>query len=301
MQEKLRIKNKKNIQRLALGTVQFGLDYGIANQEGQASLAVASDIINKASNAGLDTIDTAIGYGDSEEILGNIGIEKFKIISKLPALSSNSIKIQEWVDQQIQASLSRLGVSRIYGFLLHHPEDLLSEFGNELYDALLNLKQQSIVQKIGISVYTPHEVDAILNKFQIDLIQLPFNILDRRFLNQGYFKIFKDRGIEIHTRSAFLQGILLMPHDDIPKNFNKWNEIWKRWFSWQKETGCSALQACLAYNMSVPEIDRVLVGVQSVDQMNQILHYMSRLNISEFPEFNNVSDELINPSKWTSI
>ena len=141
------------MNRLALGTVQFGLPYGIANQAGQVSRTEANAMLQLALANGIDTLDTAIAYGDSETCLGEVGSQGFRVVTKLPALPDNCADIGDWVQQQVNASLSRLGVVEVYGLLLHRSEQLLGSNGVELYQALQALKDNGQVQKVGVSIY----------------------------------------------------------------------------------------------------------------------------------------------------
>lgn len=141
--------------KLALGTVQFGLEYGVANVVGRPDFHNAASVINLARKLGMDTLDTAIAYGDSESLLGRVGVQDWRVVSKLPAIPENCPNISSWVRQQIQDSLSRLGVSSIYGLLLHCPSQLLEKTGSALFDAVSKLKADGLVSKIGISVYGP--------------------------------------------------------------------------------------------------------------------------------------------------
>jgi len=176
---------RQRVQRLALGTVQFGVAYGVANNDGQVSLPEARQIVGLALGAGIDTIDTAIGYGDSERNLGKIGVPGFKVVTKLPALPDGVADVASWVNGQVDASLSRLGVSRIYGLLLHRPADLLGVNGPELFKTVCALRERSVVEKIGASVYAPEELETLTGKYRFDLVQGPLNILDRRLQRSG--------------------------------------------------------------------------------------------------------------------
>ena len=140
------------MNRLALGTVQFGLPYGIANHSGQVSRAEANDMLQYALANGIDTLDTAIAYGDSETCLGEVGAQGFNVVTKLPALPDRCENVINWTQQQVSMSLSRLGVTKVYGLLLHRSEQLLGSNGVALYQSLQALKDNGQVQKVGISI-----------------------------------------------------------------------------------------------------------------------------------------------------
>ena len=289
------------MNRISLGTVQFGLPYGIANQVGQISRAEARSMLRQAFTHKIDTIDTAITYGESETCLGEAGVKDFKIITKLPAIPDGCLRINEWVEKQLVESLCRLDTNKIYGFLLHRPEQLLGLNGRALYEALERLKRKGMVEKIGISIYSPSELESLTNNFYFDLIQAPFNLIDQRLFSTGWMRRLKDSGVEIHTRSTFLQGLLLMNHADIPKEFVRWSGIFKSWHQWLEENNVSALSASLAFTYSFPEIDRVVVGADSQNQLLEIINAANNLVKTDLPNLACEDESLINPSNWTKL
>lgn len=286
------------MMRLALGTVQFGLPYGIANPSGQVSREQAQSMLNLAAAHGIDILDTAIAYGESETRLGELGIDNFKTITKLPALPEELADVAFWVQSQVEASMARLGTTELYGLLLHRSEQLLSPKGEALYRVLQELKESGLVQKIGISVYSPTELDAICPVFPLDLVQAPFNLVDRRLLDSGWLRRLKAQGVEVHTRSAFLQGLLLMSRTDRPGKFSAWSELWSTWHQWLVERNVGPAQACLGFALAHSEIDRVVVGADNSAQLQQLIAAASAPLLSDFPGIRSDDESLINPSKW---
>ena len=290
-----------NINRIALGTVQFSQDYGVANQTGQVPQPEAQSMLHLADSNGIDTLDTAIAYGDCEKMLGKAGVRRFRVITKLPEAPKGCSDISPWVHEQVLASLARLGVSSMYGLLLHQSAQLLGAQGENLYRSLQELKEKGLVRKIGVSIYNPHDLKEISRTFQFDLIQAPFNLVDRRLEKTGWLKKLKDKGIEIHTRSAFLQGLLLMSPKIIPAKFTSWSDLWSRWHSWLAENKSPAVATCLAFPLSFPEIDRVVVGADSVSQLKQIIEATKNLPAGDFPEISCDDENIIDPSRWAGI
>jgi aryl-alcohol dehydrogenase-like predicted oxidoreductase len=286
------------MNRLALGTVQFGLPYGIANKSGQVSPLEAKAMLQLATASGIDVLDTAIAYGESESCLGGIGSHGYRVVTKLPPVPAECADINVWVEDQISASLNRLGVAAVYGLLLHRSDQLLGANGRDIYLALQGLKKRGWVEKIGVSIYAPSELDAITKRYRLDLVQAPFNLVDRRLLASGWLRRLKGEGIEIHTRSAFLQGLLLMPKTTIPNQFAVWNDLWHTWHEWLGCNDLTALRACLAYPLSFPEIDRVVVGADSTSQLAQVISAANGPPQLVFPELQCEDDKLINPSNW---
>lgn len=287
-------------RRIALGTVQFGMPYGIANQTGQVSEPEAARILAIARESGVDTIDTAIGYYESEAVLGRLGAVAFKVVTKLPRMSADIDDVGGWVQTEVDAALARLRVSRLYGLLLHHAMDLAGPRGAALYAALCALKDRGQADKIGVSIYAPEELAALNSRYKFDLVQGPLNLVDRRLATTGWLRRLKDQGIEIHTRSVFLQGLLLMPRAAVPAKFAPWTALWDRWGSWSAGNGDAALRACLAYPLSLPEVDRVLVGADSAAQFEEVLSNVEDAPAT-VPDLSCEDERLINPANWTKL
>lgn len=285
--------------KLALGTVQFGLPYGIANQSGQVRRDEASQILALARERGIDTLDTAIAYGESERCLGEIGTQGFKVITKLPALPDGVTDIAAWVNDHVQNSLLRLKVKSVYGLLLHRSEQLLGSAAQPMLRALERLKADGIVQKFGVSIYAPHELDAVTQACAIDLVQAPLNLIDRRLATSGWLQRLHDQGVEVHARSVFLQGLLLMPRMAIPEKFTPWTDIFDRWHTWLEENEIAAVEACLAFVGSRTE--RVVVGVDNRFQLQELLQATGKELPMQLPNISCDDERLINPSNWTSL
>jgi aryl-alcohol dehydrogenase-like predicted oxidoreductase len=287
--------------KLALGTVQFGLDYGIANKSGRVPKLEATAILSQAIACGMDTLDTAIAYGDCEDVLGQLGINQWKIITKLPSVPNDYKDPKQWVLDQIKQSMTRLRVGQLYGVLLHRPSQLLEYVGPSLYDALQSVKAAGWTKKIGISVYSPTELEPLFDKYKLDLVQAPLNILDRTLVESGWASKLQRAGVEVHTRSAFLQGLLLMLPHQRPSRFKQWANIWAVWDRWLEDKGLAPLEACLRYLAHLPSIDRVVVGVETVAQLSQIIKATDGGCVS-LPEFGPLEDpRLVNPASWNQL
>ena len=287
--------------KLALGTAQFGLSYGIANKYGQVSLDEARKILAIANESGIDTIDTAIAYGESEVCLGEIGTRGFKVVTKLPALPDGVTDIASWVDDQVQAALCRLKVDFVYALLLHRSQDLVGAVGRPMVKALARLKDEGVVKKIGVSIYAPKELDAAIKACALDLVQAPLNLIDRRLITSGWLQRLHDQGVEVHTRSAFLQGLLLIPRELIHEKFSPWLNLFDHWYAWLQENRVSAAEACLGFVSSQPLIDRVVIGVDNCVQLRELLRAAIKVPPQQLPDLRCEDERLINPSKWNYL
>ena len=289
------------INRLALGTVQFGLDYGIVNKSGRVRPDEVASILNVAADHGIDLLDTAISYGESERVLGVMGVADWKIVSKLPPVPDGISDVPAWIKNQIERSLVRLGAKRLYGLLLHRPDQLIGPFGPLLLEALEGMKREGLVQKIGISVYAPGDLVRLSQVMHIELVQIPMSIFDRRLIESGWAGRLKQQGTEIHVRSVFLQGLLLMPAAYRPQKFSRWSAVWAIWDQWLNHTSVTPLQACLRYALGIDEVDKVLVGVDSANQLREIL-VASEGELDSLPAWPQQLDlDLINPTRWVNL
>ena len=290
------------MSKLALGTVQFGIDYGI-NSGVKVETDEVSRIINYARNNGINLLDTAQLYGSSEKVLGDANTQDFNIVSKTRGFDKEDItdSIANFVISDLNQSLKLLKRNSLYALLVHHGEDLLRPGGEIIFNKLQILKDKGLVSKIGVSAYIDNQLINIIDRFDIDIIQLPMNILDRRLIDNGLLNKIYSKGIEIHTRSIFLQGLLLMDPKKRPKIFDRWSNLWKIWDEWLYDNKLSALQATLIYMISLPEISRVLVGVDNKDQLQNIIKALKG-NIPTIPKELSINDpHLLNPGNWSNL
>ena len=290
-------------QRIAVGTAQFGMKYGVANSLDRVSDAGAQKILRCAQDCGIKTLDTASSYGVSEECLGKAGVNEWEIVSKIPAIPKPTDKrgLHIWFSETLQRSLARLRVNSIYGLLVHEASDLNGQLGDALYALMKSAKDKEITRKIGVSVYHPKELDGLIDRYPIDLVQLPFNVLDQRFAESGWLERLQRANIEIHSRSVYLQGLLLMPAKTRPKKFLRWPKLWQQWDGWITESGLSPLATCLSAVFKQTMIDRVIIGFDNLDQFEKLREtkIQPEISLPVFSEF--ATEELINPSKWNTI
>ena len=287
------------MKKIVIGTANFGMDYGIGNNQKKLSDSDILDIINTSKKIGVDTIDTAISYGNSLNRLGKFGIDNFKIITKFPKIPDDEKKQTNWFNKQIESTLKQLNVNNLEAILLHYPKDIIENKNSELINFLLNLKNEGVINKIGVSVYEKNELEEILKIFKPDIIQCPINLFDNRLLKTNYLEEISNKGIEVHVRSIFLQGLLLFKKEEIPQEFLKFQNIWKEWYNWLKIIKLNPLDACIRYTNYIKGVDKIVVGINSANQLRQIIKYMRKPKLyKELNLQNPISKELIDPRLW---
>lgn len=291
------------ISKLALGTAQFGFAYGIANTSGQVPPDAVAAILDMARQAGIDTLDTAVAYGESEGCLGRAGVRGWKIITKLPPFPGEGHDPAAWVRAQVDESLSRLNVTALDGLLLHRPGQLLECHGPALYAALEQEKARGRTRQIGISIYHPGELDALWSAFRPGLVQAPLNVFDQRLITSGWLDRLVGMGVEVHARSVYLQGLLVLPPARRPSWCAHWRDAFAAWDHWLARHDTTAAQAAFAFVFREPRITRVVVGIDSPDQCAALLE-MARNPILEpfldcpFETLAQSDESLLNPAHW---
>jgi len=277
--------------KLALGTVQLGLDYGVSNQSGQVSKYTANKILDLASQLNIQLLDTAKAYGNSESILGEFAAKNSKVITKLPP----DCKSYDQVINYCKDSLKALNNKKIYALMLHDA-DILEKKSDELKRALTYLKKNGYIEKYGASLYSPSQV-TYFDTFKPDIIQIPLNLLDQRFLQNQLLQTLKAQGVEIHVRSVFLQGLLLMDTSKLPTYFKKFQSL-KKLENKIKDLKISKLEACIGFLKSINQIDALVLGCCTESQLLELNEVF--LNAEPFygKEYACLNDNLIMPNLW---
>ena len=322
--------------KLALGTVQFGLDYGISNKQGQVDKAQVADILNLAMSLGIDTLDCAGAYGNSEQVIGEVIKQlptnhPFNIVSKIPALTNEQNLISDFFSK----SLKHLHCDKIDTLLFHHADNLLNHpQKHHLFQQLQSLKSQGKVNRIGVSVYNPEQLKVIASQYPIELAQVPMNVFDQRFISVDIIQFCLHKNIKLHVRSLLLQGLLFLKQGELPHYFLPYQEKLNAFSMLAEHLNCSKLTLALAIvaqdlpyikvknkadigienktlnkpNNSLKQdelIEKVVVGVCSTTQLTEIVsayQQAKELSLSS-DELLSLADErlgFINPSLWTT-
>jgi len=285
------------MNRIVLGGAQLGLPYGILNGGETLSREEVARILDTAFGHGIDSIDTAIAYGQSESIIGETAQNRFKVISKLPPIPSSVSNVSEWVYTQVDASLSRLKCTSLDALLLHRPQDLTGIHGAELYDAISSLKIEKIIHRFGVSIYEPDELADIIGKFDIDVVQAPFNVFDRRIL--GVINQLAALNIELHVRSVFLQGVLIAGPAGRPQRFEPWFEHFALFDDWVHSTGMSAMSCCLGFALQQPGVAKLVIGATSAESLAEIIASVPNIHVDVPAHLQSSIEKLIDPRVWS--
>jgi len=291
--------------KLGLGTVQFGLDYGISNRNGQTSMNEVVRILAYASANDVSVLDTAALYGESEEVLGKVlsgeNRTPFKIVTKTPGFRKAILteKDADVLEQTFLDSLKKLHRPSVYGLLLHDCDDAKTPGSEIILERMKQLRSRGLVQKIGVSAYNPVQVDRVMERTSIDIVQVPFNVLDQRFQRSGCFSRLKNRGVEIHTRSAFLQGALLADPTSLPPHFAPHLWRFERFHAVSAAAGLTPLAAALGFVLNRQEVDCCVIGVSTCSELTEVLQAEARHACHiDFTEVSSEDEALINPSQW---
>lgn len=258
-------------QRLVLGTAQLGADYGIAYTSKKITSQEFQSIMGTARDAGVNGIDTAMAYGDSQKVLGEIGVDEWSITTKLPPVPDDITSIDKWYGDAIESSLTELRVRKINTLLIHDVKELSGKFGSALIELLRGSKIRGDVVNIGVSIYAPQELDEFYHNFRPDIVQCPYNIFDQRIFTSGWLRKLTIDNVEVHARSVFLQGVILRGISELNSYFDPWYSDFEKWEIFCRNYSVSKLQAALGFVKAEKRINRIIVGIESCNQLQQIL------------------------------
>jgi D-threo-aldose 1-dehydrogenase len=258
-----------SVAGIGLGTAQLGSAYGISNCRGQVPPGEARAILARAQAVGITVLDTAAVYGNAEEMLGSIlpADAPFRIVTKTLPLSRGLAAVAE----RARRSVALSGRRSLDTLLVHSASDLASSDGPDLWNALERLRDQGLFRRIGISAYYTDDPRALAHRFRPSVMQLPVSLLDQRCIADGTLLELKRLGIEVHARSIFLQGLLLMAPQDVPAKFDRAAPALSRIRARIAEAGSSPLQAAIRFILDRPEIDVALVGVTRKSELNEVV------------------------------
>ena len=288
-----------------IGTAQFGMNYGIANKSGRPNCLEVDKILEYAVKNNIRYLDTAQSYGESEAVLGEAisklsNSDSIRIISKLsPDLQEKNPTI---FIESVKSSIKKLNVKSLYGFLAHRVEAIKSD---SFLTAIEIMKKNGLVIKTGVSVYTPEEALDVINHPAVDILQIPFNILDKRWIDNGIIEKAKEKNIQLFFRSIFLQGLIFLNEDELASRKMDWAKLFLKEFNGLvKETPFSPIELAFGILTNTPGDNIIIMGLDSLSQLQQNLNIIERSIInkkvseewwSKLPLF---PEKFLNPSLW---
>jgi len=300
-----KLNSPNQISRLVLGTAQLGMNYGILNRTGQPDLKTTKSIVKTAWESGIREFDTAQSYGQSEKVLGRIikdlGIaSKAKVITKFAPNLDHSDRTA--LDKELKISMDNLGVESLYGMMLHR-EDMLDLWGKGLGRYLMGIVDSGRVTHVGVSVYSPEKAIQALNIESISMVQLPTNIIDRRFEKAGVFQLAGEVGKKIYIRSIFLQGLLLILPESLPEHMRCAAPVLNRLTWLAQDIGLKVMELCIGYIKHTFTHARLVFGAETQAQVRENLKcwnvaWPNELTQRIQTEFKDVDEMILNPSLW---
>lgn len=289
--------NTKLLDKLVLGTAQIGSKYGITNSQVISNNEI-KEIFNFCKINNINRIDTAASYTQSENIIGKHINDDWIINTKLPNIPNDIIDIYTFILNKVNDSIKRLNIRSINCLFVHNSETLFSKNSDKVYKSLLLLKKKKLIKKIGISVYTPKELDKVLGYYEFDYIQIPINIFNQSFVNNNNLKKLASNNILIQARSIFLQGLLLVEEKKLPTKLTNEKKIWKIWYEWINDHNLNKLDVCLSFVLSFNEIKEIIFGIGNFQNLVEIAHSKNK-KIPYFPiELIDQNSKILDPRLW---
>lgn len=300
------------ISKFTLGTAQLGLDYGIANNSGKPDRQKSFEILNAAVEGGINTFDTAMQYGDSEEVLGSfftsgtcslnnpVLITKFKISAEE---DRSSLEIEKQIYSYVEESLHKLKIKQLPIYMIHNARDIFL-YGKVISNTFKKLIREGLIHIAAVSVYTSEEAEEMLKYDIYDAIQIPMNILDGRFITSGVLKKLHLRDKIIFVRSVFLQGLILLKPETLEGNLKDAEAPLKMLEVLSQVEGMSIAQLALSYIRDMEEVTSLVMGVDSKEQVVENIQMIEGRQISEKTRdkiktiFRDIPLHILNPSLW---
>jgi aryl-alcohol dehydrogenase-like predicted oxidoreductase len=287
--------------KIAIGTANFGMQYGVANCQGKLSKNSVAEILGLAKSLGVTCLDTANAYGESQKVLGEFGVRDWRVVSKISSIPGDCGDVRSFVRAEIDLILTSLNLSEFDTVLVHNPKDLMGNVSEIVYEELQKAKSRGQVEKIGVSIYDPSDLESITSQFQLDVVQAPINVFDNRLQGSGWLDQLTSMGVEVHARSVFLQGVLLSAIAQNNDFFKPWKTTFEKWNRFAESSGTSALTNCIKHVNSYDKVAFAVVGIDSAQNLSEVFDAFSarpqRINEDNF----GVDSQLINPARWSIV
>ena len=290
-----------NTNKIIFGTANLASNYGLNKTKitDKENLKYLFSFLKKKK---IKYIDTAYKYKNNENILKKINQNKFKIIVKFFANNNNSSKTQ--IYKKIKKTLKNLKIKNLYCLMLHN-QNLSLIKTLQIFKIFECLKKDKLIKKSGISIYKKEQLSKIYKIYKPNVIQAPLNILDQDFLKSGWLKRIKKNNTEFHARSIFLQGLLLRKKNNLPYFFKKkkYDKVLNKYYLFLKNKNISNLEACLTFINKIRLVDKIVIGIDSLKNLEDILNtkLLSNISIKSFYNLNDKKKQITDPRKWPKI
>ncbi len=294
--------------RYCLGTVQFGMDYGIMGSV-QPTENKVFEMLSYAINNGVCILDTAAAYGEAEKIIGEYlnaypeMLEKIRIVSKLRPDAFLQENVDKWSDIAVfnaKESIERLGITKFKAYLFHNASYI---FDDRAVTALSKVKAEGFADLIGVSIYNPNEAMKALSYPDIDVIQIPYNLFDHRLDKCGFFDKARSQGVTVFARSSLLQGLAMMDPGNLPESVSFAKEYIEKFRELCDKYDQGYLNTAIGYVGGKEGIDYVVFGVDNIAQLKEYINIKDIELSKEMTKeidliFENVEEKLVNPVLW---
>ena len=281
---------KKN--KIILGVTQFGLNYGLLNQHNLNKKKKLKQILNYSKKKGINSLYTSIYYGNANKFLSTENLNYFKIYIKFKSrdlLKKNFLRGFDKIKKKFKKKDLILMLDRF--------ENLKNRERSKIYNTILDLKKDKKINRFGYSIYSFKNLKKICNQFKPYILQCPYNVIDRRLEEKKLLQFLKINKIEIHVRSIFLQGLLILHYSKHPRKFLRWKKFFKKFDDQIQHYKISNLGWCLKFIEKNKYINKILLGVDNIDQLQEICSFKNNVKI-KYPKIYVKNEKLINPSKW---
>ena len=289
------------INKICIGSANFGMEYGLDKKSPLLKKDI-KEIFEFLKKENTIYIDTAANYKNSEIIIGKYSTKKFKIITKIKKIPKGVNDLEKWLKNEIYTSCKKLRVNKIYGLLVHDTQDLKNKKKDKkIYKTFDILKKSKIIEKIGLSIYNPNELDLYLKNYNFEIVQAPLNIFDRRIINSGWLKKIKEKGIEFFARSIFLQGLLIKDINKIDKFFSPYKKKFEKFEIWTQKLNISKVEACIRFVNSYREVDKVIVGINNKMHFFENYKFLKKDKLIVPNSLEIKSGKILNPKLWKKV
>jgi aryl-alcohol dehydrogenase-like predicted oxidoreductase len=305
----------RRVSILTLGAVQFGMNYGIANKTGRPTRKEVFEILDIARDAGVNVLDTAYAYGESEKVLGEwlsgrADRDAILVATKLPEIEGfadmSEGEAKSKIAEVLSTSLRRLRLERVFLYLLHRAEHMTCRDGLVMRH-LDSLRREGLVEHVGVSVYTPEEALLALSVEGVSAVQVPCSVFDQRLRRSGFLERAQRQGVAVFARSVFLQGLILMPVGDVPAHLDEIAPYKRGFERLCREAGRSVAEVAFLFSRAEEGVTSVLVGVDNVAQMRANVELAARPPLSPDllekvrESFCSIPERLVNPARWREL